>query len=269
MNKKCYQLITLTYNHEHCITRHLNSIKFQISGKNVGVTLTIVDDCSTDNNIPIIENWIKHNNYLFIKTEILINKKNLGIKDSYIKCLKEIKYQKVKILAGDDLYINNVFDFLDYCVDKPIVFSPSVYLINKLLLTNIPLNLNLSKDEIISLLVKSKNPFVAPGVYINPDLITDNYISYLTNHPDVFREDLPSWYYFFVIKNEDYVVYNSPVTIYTPGFISKSNMSTTMLLKYEFRLILGSYFKRLNSKSLFQKTKKSSIIKQLKIIDSI
>lgn len=183
--------------------------------------------------------------------------------------LKGNQISKNQNLTGDDLYINNIFRFLDYCEDKSIVFSPSVYLMKKILMPNVSLNLNMSKNEVISLLVKSKNPFSAPGVYINPKLITDDYLNYLSNHADIFREDLPSWYYFFVIKNEDYFVFESPVTIYMPSFINRTNTGTLLLVKFYFRTTFGSIFKRLNSKYSVQKVNRKNIISQLKTIDSL
>lgn len=269
MNTFGYQLITLTYNHESCIMRHLNSIKAQVIDKSLEVYLTIVDDCSSDSNVSVIKNWIHKNRSLFIETDLIINNENLGTKETYLRCLKEIKYQKVKILAGDDLYINNIFRFLDYSADKPIVFSPSAYLIKKVLIPNVSLNLHLSRIEIINSIVKGHNPFTAPGVYINPKLITNDFLEYLSSHGDIFREDLPSWYYFFVIKKQDYFIYDSPVTIYNPSFINKETTHTLKLAEFIIHTFISSQFKRLVTKNLKKTTRKNDIVKQLKIIDSI
>ena len=264
-----YQLITFTYNHERCIERHLNSIKAQIIQYNQEVYLTIIDDCSSDRNISIIKNWIFINKSLFYQIDFIINDENLGTKETYLRCLNEIKYQKVKILAGDDLYINNIFRFLDYSVDKPIVFSPSAYLIKKILLRKVELNLHLTKSEIISSIIKGHNPLSAPGIYINPKIITNDYIDYLSSHGDSFREDLPSWYYFFVLNNEKYFIYDLPVTIYIPSFINNESTSYFKLVFFILLTFISSQFKKFRKNKTNLASGKNKVRKQLDFIDSM
>jgi hypothetical protein len=269
MNNLGYQLITFTYNHERCILRHLNSIKAQIIEYGKEVYLTIIDDCSSDRNILIIKKWINTNKSLFIQIDFKINEKNLGIKETYLSCLKEIKFQKVKILAGDDLYIGNIFQFLDFSATKPIVFSPSAYLINNVLLPKVELNLHLSKSEITNLILKGQNPFSAPGVYINPKIITNDFMNYLSNHGDIFREDLPSWYYFIVLSNTEYYIYDFPVTIYIPSFINSESINHCKLTLFILHTFTGSQLKKLKTIKLKLTSWKKKIRKQLDFIDSL
>lgn len=98
-HKPLVTVVTPCYNHENYIIESLESVKNQTY---TNIQHIIIDDCSTDNSVKVIENWIKENDYdcTFIKHEV-----NQGI----CKTLNEsIKLAKGKYWAGctsDDAYL--------------------------------------------------------------------------------------------------------------------------------------------------------------------
>lgn len=101
---------TLVYNTGKLVTRALESLKKQ-SYPQDKIQSIILDDCSSDDSVAIIEKWISDNNHscTFIKHEA-----NLGV----CKSLNEIlRYAKGKYCTGisDDLWKP---DRLSYCIEE-------------------------------------------------------------------------------------------------------------------------------------------------------
>lgn len=89
-------IICLCYNHEKFVVEALNSVLFQ---KYQPVELIIVDDCSSDNSVSIIEKWCKQqNHHKFIK-----NKQNCGNTKSFNTALKLASGAYIIDLAADDM----------------------------------------------------------------------------------------------------------------------------------------------------------------------
>ena len=96
MHKPLVTIICTCYNHENYVIEALNSIKNQTYSN---VELIIVDDCSSDNSIKVIEKWIlKHPNIKFIK-----NNTNLGLTKSFNNAITYSKGEYLMDLAADDL----------------------------------------------------------------------------------------------------------------------------------------------------------------------
>lgn len=233
-----YTLITITYNHDKSILRHLKSIITQIKyHRPKSVHLIIIDDFSIDNTPQILNEWVKVNSHYFNKVELQLNSKNIGMKANYLNAMRNNKNPYYKLLAGDDAYVGNIFEFIDYAANFDVVFSPIItsifkkfyikdYLFIKLL--------NGINNEIITNLIYGKNVFSAPGGYVHPSLFDSGLSNYLEYSLDSYHEDLPSWLYLFVISKISFVTYPSPICIYYP----KDNKYDS--LKYLIKYILSS-----------------------------
>lgn len=90
-------IITLTYNSEKTIHKTLKSIRAQ---KNNKIENIIIDGCSRDKTLEIIEKFKIKNTYLS-------SKKDYGIYFALNKALKLAKGDIIGILHSDDIFYNN------------------------------------------------------------------------------------------------------------------------------------------------------------------
>ena len=107
-------VICLSYNHEAYVVEALNSV---INQTYPNVELLIADDCSKDNSVAVINDWLKeHSNVHFIANEI-----NLGSNKTFNQLAKIAKGEYIIDLAADDVLFPN-------CIEKQIAtFQNSKY----------------------------------------------------------------------------------------------------------------------------------------------
>lgn len=255
---RVYQFITITYNQELLILEHLQSIKYQIEtyGKNKKIILSVFDDCSSDSNAKVIRTFLDQNTHLFHSAKLIVNDTNLGIKKNYLKSLNSIVTNRFKILAGDDLYSNsrNIFEFMDYCSDLDVVFSPVYisgnYLFSQLLYTGKILFLSKFPSLLKKLIINDINFFYAAGSFISRNILqSKDYLNALLN-AEVDYEDSPSWQFLFVENLYNFKVYKSPVVDYRVGnnyklnnFYSKSELLVSVFSRLARAVILRFNFK--------------------------
>ncbi|MCG2611005.1 glycosyltransferase [Flavobacterium sp. SM15] len=99
-------VICLCYNHAEFVVETLNSV---LNQSYPNVELIIADDCSTDNSVEVIENWLlNHPEILFIK-----NEKNLGNTKTFNKAFRHSKGDYLIDLAADDLLLSE-------CISKQV-----------------------------------------------------------------------------------------------------------------------------------------------------
>ncbi|MDR2125618.1 MAG: glycosyltransferase [Prevotellaceae bacterium] len=104
MNINKYPLVTViatSYNQEKFLVESLNSI---ISQTYSNIQLIICDDCSQDNSVTIIDEWIQHNkiNCIFLKHTI-----NQGLFCSLNETLTYAKGKYLQFIALDDVLFPN------------------------------------------------------------------------------------------------------------------------------------------------------------------
>ena len=93
-------IICLCYNHGKYVVEALNSVLNQTYSP---IQLIIADDCSNDDSVLIIAQWLKNNpDVLFIKNPI-----NLGNTRTFNSLLKYAKGEFIIDLAADDLLLPN------------------------------------------------------------------------------------------------------------------------------------------------------------------
>lgn len=99
-------IICLSYNHEDYVVEALNSV---INQTYPNIELLIADDCSTDNSVEKIQNWLQY----YPKVYFSANKKNLGNTKTFNQLAKKAIGEYIIDLAADDVLLPN-------CVEKQI-----------------------------------------------------------------------------------------------------------------------------------------------------
>ena len=114
----------VTYNSQDYIIEALDSVKSQTYQN---IELVVSDDCSNDNTIAKVKEWISQNNGRFVRTEIVKSPVNTGIPANYNRAVKACKGEWLKMMDGDDLILPNcVEDNVKFIKEKPeaeVVFS--------------------------------------------------------------------------------------------------------------------------------------------------
>ena len=99
MGNSLVSIVTPSYNSSAFI---IETIKSVCSQTYRNWEMIIVDDCSTDNTVEVIENYIKENNENRVR--VLINQKNSGAAVSRNRAIKEAKGKWIAFLDSDDLW---------------------------------------------------------------------------------------------------------------------------------------------------------------------
>lgn len=213
-----YTFAMVTYNQEQFVLEHLESIRYQIEnyGKNYSFFFLLCDDCSIDKTVLIVKKWIDKNSYLFAKTKFVISKKNKGIVNNYLQCLRNIETNEFKILAGDDLYYkNNIFKYTQNrdVVLSPVISIPSINIEEKFywtykfaVLKERDLRKNFEK------LIKYVHPVQTPGVFWKKKFYSVELEKKLEQY--IWIEDTPLWEYLFSIKSLKVYFEKSPLVMY-------------------------------------------------------
>lgn len=93
-------IILSVYNQDHCIHKAFRSIQNQ-SIKNIEII--VIDDCSSDNSVKIVESFQKNDNRIII----LKHKKNEGKIKTRTEGIRIAKGKYITILDGDDTFIHS------------------------------------------------------------------------------------------------------------------------------------------------------------------
>lgn len=99
MNNSLVSICVTSYNNAHYIIDTLNSIEKQTYKE---IELIIVDDCSIDNSVTVIDEWLKQTslNHKFIK-----NNKNIGVCKSVNILLNNCTGRYISAISSDDLML--------------------------------------------------------------------------------------------------------------------------------------------------------------------
>lgn len=111
-----------TFNHEKYIIECLESIFKQKGDYNI--KLIIIDDCSNDKTVLLIDNFLKRNKSKKIKVKFFKNAKNKGVISSFKKTLTEFKETDYFTFCEGDDFWNSSFridKFVKYLNERPFV----------------------------------------------------------------------------------------------------------------------------------------------------
>ena len=102
-------IIVLFYNQERYVSGLLENIRE--ANRKVNAKVVIVDDCSTDNTLACVENWLEFNRE--ISWKVIKYPLNLGVSGSILKAIEVVDTKWVKCHAGDDLFSLTGIDEFD------------------------------------------------------------------------------------------------------------------------------------------------------------
>ena len=130
---KNYPLVTVgipNFNYGHFIKEALDSVRAQTYPH---IELIIVDDCSNDNSVDVIENWIKDYEGN-CKIHFIQNEKNLGLSKSCNVILKNANGKYFQLLDSDDIIypfkISKQVEILENSPNAALVYS-NVVVVNE------------------------------------------------------------------------------------------------------------------------------------------
>lgn len=87
------------YNQEHFVIEALESVRAQTYPN---VQVIVFDDCSTDNSIAVIEDWIERHR---LDAAFIKHSKNIGMCASLNEVLPQVQGKYVSIVAADDIWL--------------------------------------------------------------------------------------------------------------------------------------------------------------------
>lgn len=213
-----FTFITLSYNHEKYILQHLESIKHQILEFGDGMVFDYIlsDDCSNDNTVKLVNEWLQINHGLFRNVTVLQRKENKGVVNSVFEAVGSAKTELGKYLAADDYFgVKNIFTAIkDNCLTiTPVEVIGADKSIDKGLEQRFNCLLTCRKDGDYEELIKIDNFIPAPGAFFPFSFIKDQQlVSFMEGYRNI--EDYPMFYHFVVKKRypinvlcEKYVCY--------------------------------------------------------------
>lgn len=110
-------VIVATYNCEAYLIETLNSVYRQTYKD---IELIVTDDCSKDNSVLVVKNWLENHKDRFVHTIQTQTAKNSGVTANYNNGFKNATGEWVKCLDGDDLLPENAIEcYVKCCQDKP------------------------------------------------------------------------------------------------------------------------------------------------------
>ena len=96
MTKPLVSICVITYNSSKTVLSTLESIKAQSYSN---IELVISDDCSPDNTVEIVQQWLEENKSWFIRTELITVEKNTGVTGNVNRSCKNTQGKYVKPIA--------------------------------------------------------------------------------------------------------------------------------------------------------------------------
>ena len=101
-----------SYNGERYLRESLDSIICQTYEN---LEILVVDDCSTDGSIAIIEEYQSRDR----RIRLMVNEQNLGLVGNWNKCISEASGEYVKLQFQDDMMLENTIEkIMDLAVDR-------------------------------------------------------------------------------------------------------------------------------------------------------
>lgn len=119
-------IAVISYNAEETILETLESIIGQ-TYELTNLELVISDDCSKDNTILVVENWLKTNKDKFYSTKLIKSEVNQGVSKNCNASWKTCSSDWIKTIAADDILLPNCIldnvNFVKKHPDTKILFS--------------------------------------------------------------------------------------------------------------------------------------------------
>ena len=94
-SKPLVSVFIVTYNSSDYIIEALDSVRNQTYPN---IELVVSDDCSTDNTVPLVKDWMKSYGSCFSRTEIVVAPKNQGIPSNYNRAVNACHGEWLKMM---------------------------------------------------------------------------------------------------------------------------------------------------------------------------
>ena len=189
-------IIITNFNSELYIERCINSLLCQLNGE---TELIIIDDCSTDNGVEVINQLIKRSSQ---KIKLICNKKNLGIADSRNIGIKSATGDYLIFVDSDDYvaddYVATLTNSLRESHSDILLFDYTLCEPNATRSVHNPEFS--SKDAYISALLQSSIHNSLWNNLIRRDLIIENDI-YIPSGFNMFEDKAICYKLFYYAKN--------------------------------------------------------------------
>lgn len=184
-------IIVITYKSSKFILETLESIKNQTYEN---IELIVSDDCSPDETVSVVENWVQSNRNRFVAVNIVTTPKNTGIAPNCNRGLFAAKGEWVKLIAGDDLLFTDAIErLIEYTLNNnscKVIFGRIQYLKNgTLTVDTIPEIFQLEQKAQIVKNLKGSS-IKAPSSFLHRDTLI-SVGGFDERYPMI--EDVPMW----------------------------------------------------------------------------
>lgn len=197
-NQPLVSVPVITYNSSKTVVETLDSIYAQTYPN---IELIVSDDCSQDNIVEIVREWIDKHKERFVRTELITADKNTGISANLNRAEAACQGEWVKSIAGDDLLMPNcIMDCVDYVLEKPetiFLFGKyEVFSENQVWADSINQGLDFSffnktREEQLHILLFDGNKICAPTLFYNRLRAKELEVCNDVRIPQL--EDYPKW----------------------------------------------------------------------------
>lgn len=120
MNKQNFPLVSvlvITYNSSKTVIETLDSVYNQTYPN---IELIVSDDCSPDNTVELVREWVESHEDRFARVEVLTVEKNTGVSGNLNRAEAVCEGVWEKGIAGDDILMPNcIQDCIDYVTEHP------------------------------------------------------------------------------------------------------------------------------------------------------
>lgn len=117
---KLVSVIVLAYRSAETIIETLDSIKNQTYPD---IELIVTDDCSPDNTVQVVQEWIAENEGTLAAIKLVTSEKNTGLPANINRGLKVAEGVYYKGIAGDDYMTADAIEsYVRFCEENPGVF---------------------------------------------------------------------------------------------------------------------------------------------------
>ena len=108
-------VVVITYNSSQTVVETLDSIKTQTYQN---IELIVSDDCSSDNTVEVVQNWIDENYSRFYDVQLVTTGNNTGVAGNINRGIAHSHGEWIKSIAGDDLLIPSAIEtYMSFVMD--------------------------------------------------------------------------------------------------------------------------------------------------------
>lgn len=255
-------IVAICYNQSKYVIETLDSIIAQTYSN---IQLIIIDDCSTDNSIEIINKWIRH---CYINCDFVKHSKNLGISKSCNDGLQRVKGNYYQIISCDDIIFSDKIEKqvaqLERNGKAAVIFSDAILMNEdskwlyegpRFIQRNRLIFETLGENIFYELI--SKNFIPAPSVLIRTRMVNkiDNY------DESISFEDWDLW--LRLSENNDFLFYKKPTALYRVHSSNLTHILQTNIHLHSRFLLLYKHVNKSQEINEILETQLYEILKKL------